>query len=112
MVRTESGVRARGDNPRSRGPAPDLLRADLRSTIETATAPGGPPTAFHPSMVDARPCRLVPLRRAGREVADLDLEPGLIGEFLQLELPQPRPVAVGPAAVGGDRQPRDVRVAL
>jgi len=45
-------------------------------------------------------------------VADLDLEPGLIGEFLQLELPQPRPVAVGPAAVGGDRQPRDVRVAL
>lgn len=42
-MRTESGVRARSDNPRSHGPAPDLFRAELRSTIETATAPGGPP---------------------------------------------------------------------
>ena len=28
-VRTESGVRARSDNPRSRGPAPDFRRAQL-----------------------------------------------------------------------------------
>ena len=28
-MRTESGVRARSDNPRSRGPAPDLSRAQL-----------------------------------------------------------------------------------
>ena len=54
----------------------------------------------------------VPLRGAGREVADLDLELGLVGELLQLHLPQPGPVAVGPAAVGGDRQPRRGRVAL
>jgi hypothetical protein len=42
-VRTESGVRARSDNPRSRGPAPDLLRTLQRSNIETVTAPGEPP---------------------------------------------------------------------
>ena len=41
-MRTESGVRARSDNPRSRGPAPDLLRVQQRSIIETATAPGAP----------------------------------------------------------------------
>jgi hypothetical protein len=29
LVRTESGVRARSDNPRSRGPAPDFRRAQL-----------------------------------------------------------------------------------
>ncbi len=74
MVRTESGVRARGDNPRSRGPAPDLLRVELRSTIETTTTPGGPPTAFHRSLVGGRPCQLVPFAGAGREVADLDVE--------------------------------------
>ena len=47
LVRTESGVRARGDNPRSRGPAPNLSRVQLRSTIDTVTAPRGPPQAFH-----------------------------------------------------------------
>ena len=31
----------------------------------------------------------VPLRGAGREVADRDLQPGLVGELLQLDLPQP-----------------------
>jgi len=29
LVKTESGVRARSDNPRSRGPAPDFRRAQL-----------------------------------------------------------------------------------
>ena len=37
---------------------------------------------------------------------------GLVGEPLQLDLPQSRAVAVGAAAVGGDRQPGSVRVAL
>ncbi len=110
-MRTESGVRARSDNPRSRGPAPDLLRVELRSTIETATAPGGPPTAFHLSLVGGRPCRLVPLRGAGREVADRDLKAGVVGQALQLDLPQPRATGVRATAVGGDRQARRVRVA-
>ena len=54
---------------------------------------------------------LVPLARAGREVADLDLKAGLVGQALQLGLPQPGAVAVGAAAVGGDRQRRGLRVA-
>ena len=54
----------------------------------------------------------VPLRGARREVADLDLELGLVGELLQLDLPQPRTVTVRATAVGGDRQPRRDRVAL
>src|SRR5437870_3787657 len=37
---------------------------------------------------------LVPLRGAGREVAYLDLEPGLLDELLQLHLPQAGAVAV------------------
>ena len=37
---------------------------------------------------------LVPLRGAGREVADLDLKLGLVGEPLQLDLPQTHAVAV------------------
>lgn len=48
-MRTESGVRARSDNPGSRGPAPNLLRVRLHSNIETVTAPGRPPQAFHPT---------------------------------------------------------------
>ena len=36
----------------------------------------------------------VPLAGAGREVADADLKAGLVGELLQLELPQARAVAV------------------
>ena len=111
-MRTESGVRARGDNPRSRGPAPDLLRADLRSTIETASAPGGSPTAFHRSLVGARPCRLVPLRGAGGIVHHPDRQAGGIGQALKLCLPQADAVAVGAAAVGGDRQCLCFRVAL
>ena len=58
-MKTESGVRARSDNPRSRGPAPDLSRVQLRSTIDTVTAPDGPPQAFHRSPVGRRlmpPC--------------------------------------------------------
>jgi hypothetical protein len=36
----------------------------------------------------------VPLRGAGREVADGDLQPGLVSELLQLDLPQLGAVAV------------------
>ncbi len=47
---------------------------------------------------------LVPLAGAGRQVADRDGQPGLVGEAGQLDLPQPGAVAVGAAAVGGDQQ--------
>ncbi len=110
-MRTESGVRARSDNPRSRSPAPDSLRVELRSTIETATAPGGPPTAFHLSLVGGRPCRLVPLAGAGREVADRDLKAGVVGQALQLDLPQADATGVRATAVGGDLQGPGSRVA-
>ena len=45
-MKTESGVRARSDNPRSRGPAPNSSRVQLRSTIDTVTAPDGPPPSI------------------------------------------------------------------
>jgi hypothetical protein len=44
----------------------------------------------------------VPLRGAGREVADRDLKAGLIGQALELDLPQPDAVAVAATPVGGE----------
>src|SRR3990172_3544088 len=55
---------------------------------------------------------LVPLAGSGREVADGDRQPALVGEPLQLGLPQTGAVAVRAAAVGGDRQALGVGVAL
>ncbi len=54
-MKTESGVRARSDNPRSRGPAaaPDLLRVQPHSIIETVTAPGEPSTSISSFRVGA-----------------------------------------------------------
>ena len=54
---------------------------------------------------------LVPLRRAGRIVVDVEHEARRIGELLQLDLPQPHASAVGAAAVRRDRQLMGVRVA-
>src|ERR1700734_1851505 len=45
---------------------------------------------------------LVPLARAGREVAHPDREAQLVGEALKLQLPASRPSAVAPASIGGD----------
>ena len=59
-----------------------------RLVAATATAPGGPPAAFHHSLVGDSPCRLVPLARARREMADRDLKVGVVGQALQLGLPQ------------------------
>src|SRR4051812_50168378 len=42
---------------------------------------------------------------ARRQVGHRDRQPGLVGEALQLALPQPDPYAVAAAAVGGDQQP-------
>ena len=47
---------------------------------------------------------LVPLRRAGRIVMDVEHEAGLVGELLQLDLPQPDTRSIRAAAVGRDRQ--------
>src|SRR4051794_1684812 len=47
----------------------------------------------------------VPLAGARRQVGHRDRQPGLVGEALQLALPQPDPHAVAAAAVGGDQQP-------
>src|SRR3954463_8743737 len=46
-----------------------------------------------------------PLAGARRQVGHRDRQPGLVGEALQLALPQPDPYAVAAAAVGGDQQP-------
>ena len=55
---------------------------------------------------------LVPLRCAGRIVVDVDHEPGLVGQLLQLELPQPDPHPIAAAAVGHDHQFPRIRIAL
>src|SRR4051812_33284428 len=47
----------------------------------------------------------VPLAGARWQVGHRDRQPGLVGEALQLALPQPDPHAVAAAAVGGDQQP-------
>ncbi len=54
---------------------------------------------------------LVPLAGAGREVADLDDQAGLLCQDGELVFPQPVPPVVGAAGVAGDQQPRGVRVA-
>ena len=55
---------------------------------------------------------LVPFRRAGRIVADLQGQPGFIGQFLQCDLPQPDPTAIGTAAIRGNHQPGGRRISL
>jgi hypothetical protein len=55
---------------------------------------------------------LVPLRGDRREVADRDRKSRLVGELLQLDLPEPGAIAVRAAAVGGDLKGRGVGEAL
>ncbi len=47
---------------------------------------------------------LVPLARSRRKVADGDAQPGLVGQFLQGDLPQSATRTVAPAAVRSDEQ--------
>ena len=54
----------------------------------------------------------VPLRCARRIMVDVEHEPGLVGEPLQLDLPQPDACAIRAAAVGCDRQLTRIRIAL
>src|SRR4029077_3387230 len=55
---------------------------------------------------------LIPLRRAGRIMMDVEHEAGLVGELLQLDLPQPDARSIRAAAIGRDRQLAGFRVAL
>ena len=55
---------------------------------------------------------LVPLRRARRVVADMDRKSRLIGQLLQLDLPEPHTCAIRAAAVRRDRQVSCIRIAL
>ena len=55
---------------------------------------------------------LVPLRRAGREMAAGDLQACLLRERREPGLPGPVAPAVGPAGVAGDQQPGRVRVGV
>jgi hypothetical protein len=55
---------------------------------------------------------LVPFTGAGREMAGGDRDPDHVRKLLQLDLPQPRAMAVGATAVGGDPQPAGVREPL
>ncbi|RPK84534.1 hypothetical protein EES46_24045 [Streptomyces sp. ADI98-10] len=53
---------------------------------------------------------LVPLRRARRQVADRDDQPGFRGQAGEVEFPGPGAIAVGPARIGSDQQPGSLRV--
>ena len=54
----------------------------------------------------------VPFAGAGREMTDLDVKAGAVGQPLALGLPEPDAVGVRAAAVGSDRQSRGGRVSL
>src|ERR1700756_3118101 len=71
---------------------PDQLD-DGKAIGERATAPVLRDMAEQPVF------DLVPLRCAGRIVMDMDDQAGLVGELLQLQLPQPHPRPVRAAAV-------------
>src|SRR3974390_921616 len=79
---------------------------DHREALQRPSAP------VHADVAEQAVLDFVPLRGSRREVTDADRDPELIGELLQLDLPQTRAAGVATAAVGGDRQPRRVRVAL
>ena len=64
-----------------------------------------PPAPVHRDVGEQPVLDFVPLGCARRQVADGDLQASFCGKGGQLGLPQPGPVPVGPAAVGGDQQP-------
>src|SRR5882672_6783545 len=54
---------------------------------------------------------LVPLAGAGREVADGDVEPNLVGQLLELPLPQTDARPIAAAAISRDLEPLGARIA-
>lgn len=55
---------------------------------------------------------LVPLTRAGREMVDGDRQGRVVGEPLELELPQAQAPAIAAAGVGRDQELRGVRIEM
>ena len=55
---------------------------------------------------------LVPLAGPGREVANRNIESCLIGQLLQLQLPQPDARPIAASAIGGNEQPRRFWITL
>ena len=53
---------------------------------------------------------LVPLARPRRQVTDMDAEPRLIGELLQLHFPGAGAIAIAPARVRGDKEVSGLRI--
>ena len=90
----EAGVELEAGVGRRRGDQVD----DHLEALERLAAPVEAHEAEH-AVLD-----LVPLRGAGREMADADVQPDRIGEALQFVAPEPGARVVGPAGVGGDRQ--------
>ena len=66
-------------------------------TLQRATAPIGGNVAKHP-MLD-----FVPFAGSGRKMTDHDAQSGFIRQFLQLVLPQPRPIVVTASRIGGNQ---------
>src|SRR5579864_9434568 len=80
--------------------------------LDDGEAIGERPTAPVLGEVTEQPVLdLVPLRDAGWIVVDVDREPGLVGKFLQFDLPQPHARAIRPAAIRCDRQLSCIRIA-
>jgi len=90
-----SGDWKRSNGPRNRGTGARRKPPDNGySSGPTATAPVVDSTAG-----------------PGRQMMHDDVDAQLVGKVLQLTLPEPQARAVASAAIGGDHQPRGVRVA-
>ena len=68
-------------------------------------------TPVHADVTEHAMLNLIPFARAWREVTDGDMQPALVGEFLQSHFPQANPIAVTSSAVGSDHEFRGVGVA-
>src|SRR5450755_1476601 len=95
-----AGVQARVDLQAGAGRGRADQVDDHLQALKRPSAPVEADVAEH-AMLD-----FVPLRCPGRKVADADRQRELVGELLQLGLPQARAAGVAAAAVSSDRQAR------
>ncbi len=71
-----------------------------------------PPSPIAGDVTEHTVFDLVPLAGAGRKVADFNRLANLIGEFLELQLPEATPTAVAAPTVRSDEQTTGRRVSL
>jgi len=83
--------------PRLRRRITDQVHDD-GSRAERLTSPVLGDVAEHPVL------DLVPLARAGREMADRDPQPQVVGQTLQRHFPQPRAISVTATGIGSDQE--------